>query len=250
MPRPNLTVSARWFGTDIGFPHAASFGISNGISNTVRPTAIDNQLHSPSHIANAPVKTHVVSSFAWERMVTAVEKARQRLRRAAEVLEEAGIPYAVAEGNAVAAWVSEVDEAAVRNTQDVDILLRRTDLSRAAQALAAAGFVHRHVSRIDMFLDGPDAKARDSVHIIFAAEKVRQEHMLPAPDVEESKPTSTFSVLSIDSLVRMKLTSFRDKDRTHLRDLIDVGLVDSTWLSRLPSKLAERLEELLSNPEC
>ena len=27
----------------------------------------------------------------------------------------------------------------------------------------------------------------------------------------------------------MKLTSFRDKDRTHLRDLISVGLVDESW---------------------
>src|SRR4051812_28155230 len=69
-----------------------------------------------------PMNTHVISSLAWEKMVTAAEKVRDRLRRAAQALEQAGIPYAVAGGNAVAAWVSEVDEAAVRNTQDVDIL--------------------------------------------------------------------------------------------------------------------------------
>jgi hypothetical protein len=34
----------------------------------------------------------------------------------------------VAGGNAVAAWVATVDPSAVRNTQDVDILLRRADL--------------------------------------------------------------------------------------------------------------------------
>jgi hypothetical protein len=48
-----------------------------------------------------------------------VEKVRDRLRRAVAALETNGVPYAVAGGNAVAAWVSRVDEAAVRNTQDV-----------------------------------------------------------------------------------------------------------------------------------
>src|SRR5687767_15733469 len=79
-----------------------------------------------------------------DRMVTAVERVRDRLRRAASALEAAGVPYAVVGGNAVAAWVATVDPAAVRNTQDVDILLRRGDLDAAARALAAAGFVRRH----------------------------------------------------------------------------------------------------------
>src|SRR5438093_13133410 len=92
---------------------------------------------------------------SWERMIRAVEKVRERLRRAVAALEAAGIPYAVAGGNAVAAWVSRVDEAAVRNTQDVDILLRRADLPAAIAAMARAGFIHRHTANIDMFLDGP-----------------------------------------------------------------------------------------------
>src|SRR2546422_9634107 len=109
-------------------------------------------------------------------MVTAVEKVRERLRRTVAALEQAQVPYAVAGGNAVAAWVGEVDEAAVRNTQDVDILLRRTDLDRAKQALAGAGFVYKHAAGIDMFLDGPNAKARDAVHVVFSGEKVRKEY--------------------------------------------------------------------------
>jgi hypothetical protein len=195
------------------------------------------------------MNTHVVSQLAFERMFTAVEKVRQRLHRAAQALEQAGIPYAVAGGNAVAAWVSEVDEAAVRNTQDVDILLRRDDLPRAIEALTAAGFVYRHSAGIDMFLDGPTAKARDAVHIVFAGEKVRQEYQQSAPDVEQSKSTGTFRVLDLDALLRMKLTSFRDKDRVHIRDLIEVGLVDERSLGGLPEELATRLRELLENPE-
>jgi hypothetical protein len=195
------------------------------------------------------METHEVSALAWERMVTAVEIVRERLRRTAAALEQAQIPYAVIGGNAVATWVSEVDVAAVRNTRDVDILLRRADLERAKEAMAAAGFIYRHVKSIDMFLDGPGARARDAVHVIFAGEKVRPEDPVPAPDVTESKVTATVRTVSLEALLRMKLVAFRDKDRTHVRDMIDVGLIDATWCARLPPTLAQRLQTLLDTPE-
>ena len=185
----------------------------------------------------------------WERMIRAVEKVRERLLRATAALERASIPYAVVGGNAVAVWVARVDEAAVRNTQDVDILLRRADLDAATAALAQAGFVRRHVAGIDLFLDGPRAKARDAVHVVFAGEKVRPEYTLPAPDVADSEPATSFRVLSLDALVRMKLTSFRLKDRVHVLDMLDVGLIDATWCQRLPAELAQRLQELVQNPQ-
>jgi hypothetical protein len=190
-----------------------------------------------------------LGEVSLERMVRAVEKVRERLLRATRALEQARVPYAVAGGNAVAAWVSRVDEAAVRNTQDVDLLLRRADLERAAAALAGAGFPHRSAAGVELFLDGPRARARDAVHIVFAGEKVRPAYVLPAPDVSESEVTPVFRLLSLEALVRMKLTSFWDKDRTHLRDLIDVGLVDRSWTRRLPAALAGRIEQLLDTPE-
>jgi hypothetical protein len=195
------------------------------------------------------MQTHEVSALAFHRMVTAVEKVRDRLRRTAKTLEQAKIPYAVIGGNAVAAWVGEVDEAAVRNTQDVDILLRREDLERAKEAMATAGFIYRHAASIDMFLDGPDAKARDAVHVVFANEKVRQDYLLPAPDVTEVRTTFTFHALSLEALLRMKLTSNRDKDRTHVRDLLEVGLIDASWCDKLPEELAARLQTILDTPE-
>jgi hypothetical protein len=182
-------------------------------------------------------------------MVRAVEKVRERLRRATAALEQAGIPHAVIGGNAVAAWVSRVDEAAVRNTQDVDIMLRRADLDNAKVALAAVGFIYRHSSGIDFFLDGPGSKARDAVHILFAGEKVRKEYTQPAPEMSETAKVGEFTVLTLEALVRMKLTSFRRKDQVHVDDFIGVGLVDSTWLDKLPPELAVRLQQLLDNPE-
>lgn len=186
---------------------------------------------------------------SWERMIRAVEKVRDRALRAARALEAAGIPYAVAGGNAVADWVSRVDEAAVRNTRDVDVLLRRADLPRAITALAQAGFVYRHAASIDMFLDGPTAKARDAVHVVFAGERVREADLLPLPDVDESVSSDRFQVVNLEALVRMKLTSFRRKDQVHLLDMLDVGLIDRDWLGRLPQELIARLQELLDQPD-
>jgi hypothetical protein len=100
-----------------------------------------------------------------------------------------------------------------------------------------------------MFLDGPQAKARDVVHAILAAEKVKPHDVIASPDVSESESTATFRLITLEALVRMKLTSFRDKDRTHLRDLIEVGLVGASWLALLPEPLRHRLQEIFENPE-
>lgn len=191
----------------------------------------------------------VLEPFCLDRVVSAVEKVRQRLLRATGALERAGVAYAVAGGNAVAAWVRRADEAAVRNTQDVDILLRRADLSAAQAALEREGFVYRHVAGMDVFLDGESAKARNAVHVIFAGEKVRPHEALPNPDVTEVEQADEYLILSLDALVQIKLTAFHTKDQMHLRDMLDVGLIDETWNARYPPELAERLQLLIDTPE-
>jgi len=187
--------------------------------------------------------------ISWERMIGAVEDVRKRLDRATVALKVAGIDYAVVGGNAVAAWVSRVDRAAVRNTRDVDLLLHREDLDAAKKALAAAGFIYRHVKSIDMFLDGPGARARDAVHILFAGEKVRNEDLAPAPTMREVEDDPAFRIVTLEALTRMKLTSYRDKDRTHLRDMIEVGLIDDSWPGRYSIELGQRLQKLLDDPD-
>jgi hypothetical protein len=186
-----------------------------------------------------------------DRMVLAVERVRDRLERASKALEAAAVPYAIAGGNAVAAWVATIDAAAVRNTQDVDIVLRRSDLDASAAALESAGFIRRHVAGMDIFLDGPNAKLRDAVHIVIAGEKIRPEYAAAAPDITEfEKPGGgQVRVVALEALVRMKLTSFRDKDRAHLRDMLEIGLIDAAWTNRFAPELGTRLQRLIDTPE-
>jgi hypothetical protein len=187
--------------------------------------------------------------LALDRLERAVERVRDRLLRSTAALEAAGVPYAVIGGNAVMAWVEQVDEAAVRFTQDVDLVLRREDLGRAVEALDRAGFVYRRVAGVEMFLDGPEARPRDAVHVIFSGEKVRPEDLAAVPDAAESVTFKSYRVLALEALVRMKLTSYRRKDQVHLLDMLDIGLIDATWPVRYAPELAARLQHLIDTPD-
>ncbi len=191
-------------------------------------------------------------TMAWEvldRMERAVAKVRERLLRVTAILNQARIPYAVVGGHAVASWVTTVDEGAVRNTRDIDLLVRREDLPIITAALEHAGFVHAEVLDVMMFLDGPAAKPSESVHLLFAGEKVRADHPLPSPTLSTIEDPAGFRVITLEALVEMKLLSNRDKDRTHIRDLIGVGLVDRSWPGKFPVVLAERLQGILDTPD-
>jgi hypothetical protein len=72
---------------------------------------------------------------------------------------------------------------------------------------------------------------------------------LPAPDIQTVEDPANFRVITLESLILMKLMSNRDKDRTHMRDLIGVRLIDPSWLAKLPPELAERLKQLLDTPD-
>lgn len=196
---------------------------------------------------NMTVREETFSVF--ERMFRAVELVKQRLDRSCSALQNAGIPYAVIGGNAVAAWVATIDDGAVRNTRDVDILLREEDLDRATIALEAAGFVRDSVLGVTVFLDGPLGKPSQGIHVLLAGRKVRADYTSPAPGVEQASQIDGKLVVELQALVEMKLNSFRDKDRTHLRDMIQIGLIDTSWPSRFPPELGHRLQELLDDPE-
>jgi hypothetical protein len=189
-----------------------------------------------------------VEPVGWERALMAAEKVKERLRRAARALDAASVPYAVVGGNAVAEWVARVDEDAVRNTRDVDILIRRPDFPAARSCLETVGFVYYELLGIDTFIDGPEGKPSGGIHLLYAGEKVRRNDDFNLPELEESERAAEFQVATLEALVRMKLTSYRLKDRVHILDMIGVGLIDATWPARLPAPLGDRLQQLLDDP--
>lgn len=185
----------------------------------------------------------------FERMFRAVELVKQRLDRVCKALNEARIPYAVIGGNAVAAWVAMIDDGAVRNTQDVNILLAEQDLAAATEALSQVGFVRDNVMDVIVFLDGPNGKPSQGIHIVLAGRKVKEEYASPTPSVDQVVVIEEKKIVDLQALVEMKLNSFRRKDQTHLVDMIQLGLVDSSWPDRFPKQLGNRLQELLDDPD-
>jgi hypothetical protein len=184
-----------------------------------------------------------------DRMERAVAKVRERLLRATAALNRAGVPYAVVGGNAVASWVATVDEGAVRTTRDIDLLVRRSDLPALTTALEQAGFVYDELLDVVMFRDGSEGKPSEAVHLLFAGEKTRPDHLLPAPEIQTVDDPANFRVIALESLLSMKLMSNRRKDQVHVQDMIGVRLIDSSWLTKFPPILAGRLKQILDTPD-
>ncbi len=195
------------------------------------------------------IEFRVTGDALWHRMERAVERVNERLQRTVATLEAAGVPYAVIGGHAVRAWVAQVDEAAVRNTRDVDILVRPSDYPALRDAMVAAGFHERETAGLAMFTETPDGSARDAVHVVLTGEMVRPGEHDPNPDIEPIVRAAGFQTVPLEVLVRMKLNSYRRKDQVHIQDMISLGMVDGSWLDRLPPALAERLAALLADPD-
>jgi hypothetical protein len=184
----------------------------------------------------------------WESYVMAMDKLTDRLNRITAALTKMNIPYALVGGQAVIFWVSTKDPAAVRTTKDVDILINRADLAKAKSAALSVGMEYFDVIDVGMFLEPSDPNPRHGVHLVWAGEKVKADDPLPNPTIDERKELEPGkSVVLLPGLVRMKLMANRDKDRVHLRDMIDVGLIDRSMLDGLPAELAARLDALLTD---
>ena len=96
-----------------------------------------------------------------------------------------------------------------------------------------------------MLVDANEPKARSAVHLVFIREKVRREYLEPVPDFTKATVTKEGILLaSVADLVRMKLTSFRLKDKVHLVDLDSVGLITPEIEQALPAALRERLDQV------
>lgn len=179
----------------------------------------------------------------------AVDRVERLLRTVTAALNDEGIDYAIVGGNAVAAWVSTVDEQAVRATKDVDVLLRRTDLARAAEALQPADLIPIEVMGVHMFVDRENPNPKTGAHVVFAGELVMPHYTHPAPDPADFVETADgYRLIALAKLVEMKLQAYRFIDRAHIQDLLAIGLIDTKLRDALPADLLERLEAIETEP--
>lgn len=169
------------------------------------------------------------------------------LHQISDALSIVDIPHEVIGGLAVLIHVEEANPELTSLTRDVDLMVNRSDLDRIKLAAERNGFRFRHAAGVDMLIYGDPNSARNAVHLIFSGEKVRPNYAAAAPPIE---PESKFihgkevMVIPVADLVQMKLTSFRDKDRVHVRSLDAAGLLTPNVESRLDPELLSRLKHI------
>jgi len=141
--------------------------------------------------------------------------------------------------------VSARNPLAARLTQDVDVAVDRKDLKRITAAVKDFGFRYRHAAGVDLLVDTTKPKAHSAVHFIFIREKVRPEYLEPVPDFSTPTVTQEGILLApVADLVRMKLTSFRLKNKVRVLDMDSVGLITLEIEAGLTGPLRDRLRQL------
>jgi hypothetical protein len=155
--------------------------------------------------------------------------------------QSANLDYRVIGGLATYLYVEESQPDAGRLTKDIDIAVRREDLSAIAQAAEPFGLQYRHVAGVDMLIQKDHPSARRAVHMIFTGEKVREEYSEATPDFGAFRVIDGIRLAPVLDLVKMKLSSFRLKDQMHLKDLDEAGLITAETESALSPTHIERL---------
>ncbi len=143
------------------------------------------------------------------------------LHKVADMFTAEGIPYEMIGGMAVAAHIERVDRDQVMLTRDVDLMIDRSE-------------------------HGDEKKAIRGVHLLFSSEKVRP-NQTPNPPLAPERITiygKEVSIIPVGDLVRMKLNSYRDKDRVHVRAMDAVGLITPDVERALPADLHSRLQHV------
>ena len=95
-----------------------------------------------------------------------------------------------------------------------------------------------------MLLDAEKPDVR-SAHLIIVKQKVRPENLEPVPDFSTAVEAEEGVLLApVRDLVRMKLVSYRLKNRVHIQDLERAGLITREIEAELPPELRLRLDEI------
>ena len=175
---------------------------------------------------------------------TRVEQLFDLANRIESAFSSAGLEYRVVGGLAAYLYVEEVDPAGGRLTRDIDIAVRREDLSRIAEAVKPVGLEYRHVAGLDMLVQAEAPTARRAVHLVFTGEKVRPDYPEAVPELGPFQTVRQIRLIPLADLVRMKLTNFRLKDQTHIQDLDAARLITPEIVAGLSETLRQRLADV------
>jgi hypothetical protein len=194
-------------------------------------------------IRDTAQKGEVVNLMFEERLFDLVGV----LHKITDALTAENIPHELIGGLAVLIHVEEADPAQTALTRDVDLMVHRSDLERIKEAAAKNGFRFRHAAGDDMLLYGSGDSAKNAVHLIFSGEKVRPNQATPNPPILPEKKVihgREVLVVPVSDLVRMKLSSYRDKDRVHIRSMDAAGLITREVEKGLADELRGRLQHI------
>ncbi|MDQ6664427.1 MAG: hypothetical protein M3Z23_08540, partial [Acidobacteriota bacterium] len=119
--------------------------------------------------------------------------------------------------------VEQVDRDQIMLTRDVDIMIRRSDLDRVKEASERYGF------RLRLICSGERVRPDQAPNPALAPEQI----IVHGGEV---------AVIAVADLVRMKLNSYRDKDRVHVRGMDAARLITLEVERGLPEQLRARLQ--------
>jgi len=211
---------------------------------------VNSHTHPTSSGVEAPEPPWVRVRPDFNAAFEAVRQVEKGLERFTGALNESGVPYAIIGGNAVSAWVSTIDQGATRATKDIDVLLRRDDLSLAGVAVDGIGmFLSEDFGKL-MFLERKNPSSRHGVDVILASEPIPVNPSRIVPDLTSARRSSQgFQVIDLPELVRMKLEANRRHDQVHIEDMLRVGLIDAKLAASLPEELLDRLRYIRDTME-
>lgn len=166
----------------------------------------------------------VLTATAYDRHV---EQLFDRMHQLHRILSAAGIAYRIVGGLAVYLHVAERDLIQARLTPDVDAAIHRQDLLALLAAAQSADFALAPQS------DPPQSPIK-----LYFLDEMGKLALPPAITA------AGIPIARVEDLLDTKLTTYRLKDKVHIQDLDNVGLITPEIESTLAPLLLARLREI------
>jgi len=184
-------------------------------------------------LADAARRGEAVNTLFEERLFDLVGV----LHKITDALVADRIPHEVIGGLAVLIHVEEANPEYTSLTRDVDLMVNRSDLERIKLAVEKHGFRFRHVAGVDMLIYGEAESGKNAIRLMFG-------RVGPIEAERKRIQGKEVMVIPVPDLLKIRLTSNRDKDRVHIRSMDAAGLVTHRVETQLTPELQSRLKHI------